>query len=711
MNIKRTLLSMLAVVTLQNIANAQSEPCGVLHAHQAVLEKYPELKAQIAQADTYLNGLDVKNLEKNRAGNYIIPVVFHVIHNYGAENISDAQIYDEMKTLNKYFQKKNADTSGIIPVFKPLIANVGIEFRLANKDPEGNCTNGIDRIHNYKTNGANDQSKLNPWNRSVYYNIWVINDLVGDQNVLAYAYKPATAQNLFFYDGVIVKSNCVGTIGTGQAFLGRTLTHETGHVLNLDHTWGGTNQPKVACGDDGVLDTPQTKGHDNCGNLYDSTCNAPVIENVQNVMDYSFCTAQMFTLGQKDRMLSALTSPIAQRSSLYSPQSLAFAGVDGPVQDCAPKADFNVNRQFTCKGTSVNFTNKSFNDTTMTASLWDFTADGTPATSTTLASASASFATVGWKNITLQATSNAGSGTTVKNNYIFVADPIGKVVTGQINSFEDETAFNTNWANFNYYHNNFKWEHYPWGGYSGTKCIRYHAFDDRPFPQSTIGSAKGDVDELITEAYDLTGLSVNNAYLNFLLAGATRASINADMDDSLVIQYSINCGASWVNLVKLSKTGIINNGTIAAEFDPSFATAVWAPKSFALPQAALTNSTFFKLRYRPGDLSNNVYLDNFEINSTPVSVKNVNATGFEFEIVPNPANNFANIQINTASTNQVHVLITNLMGAKVAAFTQKVNSGSINTLEIPADVFTQKGIYFVNIEMDGKKATKKLVIQ
>jgi hypothetical protein len=201
---------MLALVALQNVANAQSEPCGVLHAHQAVLEKYPELKSQIAQADAYLNGLDVKNLEKNRAGNYIIPVVFHVIHNYGAENISDAQIYDEMKTLNKYFQKKNADTAGIIPVFKPLIANVGIEFRLANKDPEGNCTNGIDRIHNYKTNGANDQSKLNPWNRSVYYNIWVINDLVGDQNVLAYAYKPATAQNLFFYDGVIVKSNCVG---------------------------------------------------------------------------------------------------------------------------------------------------------------------------------------------------------------------------------------------------------------------------------------------------------------------------------------------------------------------------------------------------------------------------------------------------------------------------------------------------------------------
>nr|MBP6314755.1 T9SS type A sorting domain-containing protein [Chitinophagaceae bacterium] len=709
MSIKNLFLSAVVLISTSYCVEAQSAHCGNVEAQKKLLAQHPELQKSIAQLEESMNNIDLSKLEKNHRGDYIIPLVYHVLHNYGSENITDAQIYSDVKHLNDNYNKKNADTSAVIPIFKPLITNVGFEFRLANKDPEGNCTNGIDRIHTYKTYFANDQSKLNQWNRSHYLNIWVAHTLE-NPTAAAYAIKPPTAQFLFYYDGIMAWNSYIGSIGTSSPNNSKTITHEVGHCMNLDHPWGGTNNPEVACGDDGVLDTPQTEGHDDCNNLYDSTCNAPVIENVQNYMDYSYCT-HMFTHGQRDRMIAALTSPIAQRNSLYSAQGLAFAGVDGPKQDCAPKADFNVNRQFTCKGTSINFTNKSYNDTTMTASLWDFTADGTPATSTTIATASASFATVGWKNITLQATSNAGTGTTVKNNYIYVADPIGKVVTGQINSFEDETAFNTNWANFNYYHNNYKWEHYPWGGYSGTKCIRYHAFDDRVFPANTVGSAKGDIDELITEAYDLTGLSVNNAYLNFLLAGATRASINADMDDSLVIQYSINCGASWVNLVKLSKTGIINNGTIAAEFDPSFATAVWAPKSFALPQAALTNSTFFKLRYRPSDLSNNVYLDNFEINSTPVSVKNVNATGFEFEIVPNPANNFANIQINTASTNQVHVLITNLMGAKVAAFTQKVNSGSINTLEIPADVFTQKGIYFVNIEMDGKKATKKMVIQ
>ncbi|MBK6331010.1 MAG: hypothetical protein IPF62_11010 [Bacteroidetes bacterium] len=89
------------------------------------------------------------------------------------------------------------------------------------------------------------------------------------------------------------------------------------------------------------------------------------------------------------------------------------------------------------------------------------------------------------------------------------------------------------------------------------------------------------------------------------------------MEDSLVILYSTNCG-NTDNLTKLFKTTLINNGTAATEYNPS---RCLGSKTIALPAPALTNSTFFKIRYRPSDLSNNVYIDNFEINSSPVSVK------------------------------------------------------------------------------------------
>ncbi len=707
---KNLLFTLIALTGINYAMQAQKNWCGIAQAQNELIEKNPELRLPIQELDAYLNSLDRTKLEKNRSGDYIIPLVFHVIHNYGAENISDAQIVDAVRILNEEYQKRNADTIDVIPIFKPLIANVGFEFRLANKDPEGNCTNGIDRIHSYKTFVGGNQSKLNPWNRSHYFNVWVVHDLAGDPGLLAFALPPAGAHYAFYYDGVIVEYDCVGSIGVANPYFSSTLTHEIGHSMNLAHTWGNTNDPTVACGDDGVQDTPETKGHSSCtaADLSDDFCNPGVIENVQNYMEYAFCD-HMFTLGQKDRMIDAITSPVAQRSTLYSPQSLAFAGLDQPKQDCAPKADFNVNKQFTCIGNSLTFTNKSYNDTTMTASLWDFGASGNPATSTALNSTTASFNSTGWKNVSLTATSNAGTGSVTKYDYVYVADPAGKQVVGQINHFEDASVFNNTWANFNYFHNGFKWEHYPWGGYFGNSSIRFRGFDDRTFPQNTVGSAQSDIDELITEAYDLSSLNVGNAYLNFFLSGATRASINADITDSLVILYSTNCGNTWVNLAKLFKTSLINNGTVATEFNPI--NGVWAAKTFPLPAGALTSSTFFKFRYRASDYSNDVYLDNFEINSTPVSVKDLNVTGFDFEIVPNPATSFSSIQLNSSENADVKVLVTNILGDKITSFSQKVNSAQVNTIEIPSQVFNNKGIYFVNIDINGKKSTKKLVIQ
>lgn len=710
MSIKKILFSLLTVTSMGFAASAQDQHCGNVVAEKQLLEKNPQLIAPIQQLEEYLNSIDLTKLERNKRGDYIINLVYHVLHNYGSENISDQQIFSDVKALNENYNKKNADTIDVVPAFQNLIANVGFEFKLANRDPEGNCTNGIDRINTYKTYFANDQSKLNQWNRSVYFNIWVAHTLENVQ-AAAYAYKPPTAHNMFWYDGVISRHNYIGSMGTSQPNYSKTTTHEIGHCLNLDHTWGSTNQPTVACGDDGVQDTPETKGHNTCSAaaLADQFCNPGIIENTQNYMEYSYCDI-MFTPGQADRMLAALTSPIAQRSSLISAQSQHFAGTDQPKMDCAPKADFTSNKQFTCVGNPVNFVNKSYNDTTVTASAWDFGAGATPATSNTISNISPTYSSTGWKTISLTATSNAGSGSTVKNNYVYVADNVGKQIVGQVNMFEDEAAFNNNWANFNYFNNQFKWQYYNLGGYLGSKCIRYRGFDDRTFPQNLTGSAASDIDELITEAYDLSSLNVNNAYLNFFLSGATRASINADIADSLVILYSNNCGSTWVNWTKITKTALINNGTINTEFNADN-NAVWMAKSFPLPQAALTSSTFFKFRYKPCDFSNNVYIDNLEINSTPVSVKNLNAVGFDFEVVPNPANSFSAIHLNSSENADVKILVTNLLGDKVCSFSQKVLSGTINKIELPSNVFNNKGIYFVNIDINGKKSTKKLVIQ
>jgi PKD repeat protein len=219
-----------------------------------------------------------------------IPVVFHVIHNYGPENISDAQIWNQMDILNRDYNKLNADTIDVVEGFDTIIADVKFEFYLAQLDPEGNCTNGIDRIQSIETYVGDNGSKINQWPRERYLNVWTVASM--ENGTAGYSQYPSSVIDVVSAraDGVIIRHNYIGNIGTGSENNSRALTHEVGHYLDLQHLWGSTNDPEVACGDDGVADTPPTDGHASCP-TYDMACDAQGINNnalEDLVTSYSF---------------------------------------------------------------------------------------------------------------------------------------------------------------------------------------------------------------------------------------------------------------------------------------------------------------------------------------------------------------------------------------------------------------------------------------
>jgi PKD repeat protein len=268
--------------------------CGTDQYHKNAIKKYPNILENERQFKELLQNSQLfQNSEQMRSSSndvvYTIPIVFHILHNYGPENISDAQIFDEMEQLNKTFNKLNASLADVIPPFVPLVGNVKIQFRLAQKDPAGNCTNGIDRIATTKTYQSDDNAKLNLWDPRRYLNVWVANT-IGANGVAGYSNYPSTVNNnpLSEKDGVILLHDYVGTIGTSQPSHNNTLTHEIGHYLSLPHTWGGTNEPGVACGDDGVPDTPETEGHTSCSPLYDYICSVNPIESPALAAIYLF---------------------------------------------------------------------------------------------------------------------------------------------------------------------------------------------------------------------------------------------------------------------------------------------------------------------------------------------------------------------------------------------------------------------------------------
>ena len=62
-----------------------------------------------------------------------IPVVFHVLYNTAAENISEAQVLSQSRIMNDDFRRLNADQDNVWA----QAADTQIEFCLATQDPDG----------------------------------------------------------------------------------------------------------------------------------------------------------------------------------------------------------------------------------------------------------------------------------------------------------------------------------------------------------------------------------------------------------------------------------------------------------------------------------------------------------------------------------------------------------------------------------------------
>jgi len=110
---------------------------------------------------------------------------------------------------------------------------------------------------------------------------------------------------------------------TGTQYnLGRTLTHEVGHWLNLRHTWGNGGANTDCASDDQVTDTPKTNGPTYTCAVNRTSCGLRTM--VQNYMDYpeDACMV-LFSQGQSARMRAVLatggarsTLPLTQYSGV-----------------------------------------------------------------------------------------------------------------------------------------------------------------------------------------------------------------------------------------------------------------------------------------------------------------------------------------------------------------------------------------------------------
>jgi len=317
------ILFTIAFACLIFIANAQVQRCHTDEYLEELKKADTGLEARIEQARlqsaTFRNS---KSAQKNGARAIItIPVVVHVMHNDEAigtgANISDAQILSQFEVLNEDYNALNADITDVPAHFSGVVGNAELEFCLAQLDPEGNPTTGIDRVSMGATGNWSDNRKPNTiWDNSKYLNLWVAPISGG---TLGYATFPGTSSNA---DGVVVDYRYFGKAPenpfNSDFELGRTATHEIGHWLGLDHSFqsgcSGLTAANCRTQGDRICDTPPTSNANYGCNLSvnRNTCTetpTDLPDMWMNYMDYmDDACLFMFTQEQVDEMRAALNT-------------------------------------------------------------------------------------------------------------------------------------------------------------------------------------------------------------------------------------------------------------------------------------------------------------------------------------------------------------------------------------------------------------------
>jgi len=765
-------------------SNAQTLPCATDIVRQRLLAQHPEmLKTEAAlekEIQERLKKIDYSKAARttgfvDESGNpdfwYDIPIVVHIIHDFGAEYLSDDSIYEAFKDWNLVYSKQNYDTAYVIKTYQGFIPNSDVRYignahirlHFATIDPNGNPTKGVTRHRSYLTYTGGEPSKLDDWPPSSYVNIWTVNTMsAGNQEAAAYALEPAGAVSDPEGDGIICLYNYFANAYDGSALaVSKTINHEMGHVFNLYHPWGNDNAPQVALGDDQVDDTPPTWGHflggcdttdpsSDDNSLYDtmfatnyfvvypsstpgvdSLVNYPDTTNAQNIMDYTYCS-RMFTNGQCARMHAALNSDVAGRNNLWDSTNLSITGALVPFPDYKPIPDYSATlttgsttltnyktrvNYFTFPNSSVLFNNETWNDT-VTNLLWTFTVGTSAQTSTNLTAANVQFTQSGWVNLNMQASGNhTGDSTRVWPRAEFVSSPSATLAEGYVQEFGgSDTA---QWPMFNYYNNEFKWQ-MATVGYDDNNSVEYLGFDtridvpDNIFPLT--GQPAGDFDDLFSVPFDLTSFGNNPCYLNFYYSGASRTSTTAI--DEMDIDYATKTSTGmtqWLNLTKI-KGGLDNKGAVSTSYVPSSA-ADWATKGFNVPPAARTAYTVFRFRYLPGNDpatnnsgGNNFYLDRINFSSWPAIVNNVNMGNVDVALVPNPTSGDAFVIVKDADNTIAQVIVTDITG-KVVYKTSEQVSGNEAKIQIPHSAISVQGMYIVQTITGNQAHTQKLVVE
>ncbi|MCD6019717.1 MAG: domain containing protein [Bacteroidetes bacterium] len=617
----------------------------------------------------------------------IIPVVIHVIHDGGTNNISDAQIQSQIDVLNEDFRKK-AGTNGF-----GNGVDTDIEFCLAKKDPLGKCTNGIVRVKsgltNHQTYQRGQLSLLSYWDNTRYLNIYVVKNINNGSGTVGYASFPGGPSN---EDGIVVRHDYFGKTGTAAASLGRTTSHEIGHWFGLYHTFNGGCGVDTCADGDIVCDTPPA-ANPNYGCPVINSCfnEVPdVNDQIQNYMDYSNDNCKnMFTNGQKQRMQATLLS---LRSDIWQPWNIDSTGCDSGFvnSNCNVIADFVSLNPDICVGSSIIFYNRSQNNPT--SYQWFFQG-GTPAMSS-IANPTVSYLSIGSYQVKLITTNSYGTDSLILSNYINVTTPPVGQSLPYAENFESVT-FPPNGITIDNPDGGITWER-------DTIATAYQGVASAKI-NNLINTNYGQSDAMVLPGLDFTSFA-GTPYLIFKWA---YAKSDPNYSDEMIVLVSKDCGVTWTQVFYRTGTALTTGSTQATPYIPNPGT-VWKIANIGLLAYATYSNVLIKI-VNVTDGGNNLYIDNINIGALMTGITESNQPSNDFVIYPNPAKSLFSVEYILEKKTDVSMQITDVLGREIFTLYPEAQEAGLHHEEVNASLF-QTGIYTISLKTGEQISNKKLII-
>ncbi|OYU95215.1 MAG: hypothetical protein CFE21_13000 [Bacteroidetes bacterium B1(2017)] len=739
---KLLLIGSFVFATFGAFAQQKNAACGTDENLATQIQQNPDLKiakekfeADMKQAMQSYNPENYKTQAgaKKAGPKYIIPVVVHVFHANGGENISEAQVKAEIAYLNKSFRNLNSDSTYrrkgwfVAPNgdsnyydYKTLAADAEVEFRLAQKDPNGNCTNGIVRVYTPLTNKGNDElKKTSVWDTKKYFNMWVVKQINKGNTIgiAGYAQFPFGFGGGASTDGVMLMSTYFGVNDA-------TCTHEAGHWLGLYHPFQISTD---SCGldGDGVMDTPPTYFNPTssaplrnaCNNKSYNTCSTdkPDLPDMQEAyMDYfeGNCSSNMFTLEQKARIHSVLDNI---RRGLWAPENLIATGVDvTTAPTCPPIAAFDAPTTLTCAGNKIQFYDYSYNGN---ITSWEWTFEGgTPSTFTGKTPPLIQYDNAGDYSVTLKVSGANGTNTSTFNKYITIMPATASLPSGY---YSADWWYQNNWQEqgwtFKYENDQNQFERFG---------ISYNQNASMKYPQDPFNqkASVGSISSLISPSFNFSG--VTNGYFSFNYATA-QSTLPANVgggrtQEELKVYTSVDCGKTWILRDSYTDATTPNISTIGTGTSATLASAVnfipadqskWRTVTLSGAKVPNNANVRFKIDFKYAG-GNNFYLDNVHLGLTTGLNQASLADAIQFKAQPNPFNVSTTLSYNLVSSEQVEIKLFDILGKEIATvFSGVQTAGAQNQMIEKNSLNLHSGIYLVNLKVGNSSLTHKIIVE